>query len=172
MAAEIFFFANRLPAVCRFASLAIFAVVAIKTLVSFYVPRSMFYVPYWRNGIPSWRSNASPFGVRLCRGRYRNIHALDLFNFVVIDLGKNQLILARLECSCRGHRRLLGNTRGSRGRAAEPRSSGDREIRYMRSPRSVTMEPIGMPSRSLNAAIDFLRLRDHRLLSRDRPSVR
>ena len=28
----------------------------------------------------------------------------------------------------------------------------------MRSPRSVTMQPIGMPSRSLNAAIDFCAL--------------
>ena len=134
---------------CELSSLAIFAVVAIQfSLSSLLLPERHAHVLQQRQTL----------GVGLGRGGDGNIHALDLFHFVVVDLGKNQLILDAQRVIAAPVERLATTRRGNRARAAAPRSSADPEIRTCGRRAASPWQPIAMPSRSLNAAIDFLAL--------------
>ena len=123
------------------------------------------------NGKPSARSSARPSSSFVGRGDDGDVHAARAVDLVVVDLVEDRLLGQRRTCSCRCRRTAAATGRGSRGcAAARPTRSRSRNS-HMRSPRRVTLAPIGMPSRSLNCAMDLRRLADQRLLAGDRGEV-
>ena len=95
--------------------------------------------------------------VRLSRCYEANVHAADLVDLVVLDLGENELLLnaqavVASAVECVG---LMPRKSRTRGSATLNRRSMNSHIL---SPRRVTFTPIGMPSRSLKFATDFFAL--------------
>jgi hypothetical protein len=101
-----------------------------------------------------------------------NVHATDTIDLVKFDFREHDLLF--------DPHRVVATTIKRLG-AEKPRKSRIRgmviEIRrsrnsYMRSPRRVTLQPIGQPSRILKPAMDLRAMRDNRLLASDQLHVR
>ena len=108
-------------------SLAILAVVAIRVVLSCSCLDSLpRYLPERHAQLLQQRQ---PFGVGLGRGRDADVHALGLFDLVVVDLRERSTGPSCPACSCRGRRRTSSTRRGSRARAAAPRSPAGPETR-------------------------------------------
>ena len=85
-----------------------------------------------------------------------DVHPARLVHLVEIDLGEDELVAHAERVVAAPVERLRARRRGSRARAAARRETSRSRNSYIRSPRSVTIVPMGMPWRSLNAAMDFL----------------
>ena len=95
--------------------------------------------------------------VGLRRRHDADVHAARLVDLAEIDLGEDQLVaqtdrVIAAPVEAFGETPRKSRTRGSAMLMKRSRNS------YIRSPRSVTIAPMLIPSRSLNAAIDFFAL--------------
>ena len=107
------------------------------------------------NGKPNASSSALPCSLVDGGGDDGDVHAARGVDLVVVDLGEHDLLVepervvaAAVPATC------AGRPRKSRMRGMATPISRSRNS-HMRSPRSVTLQPIDWPSRSLKPAIDL-----------------
>ena len=123
---------------------------------------------FFRNGMPKRGEQRPRLVVGPGRRHDADVHALDLLDLRVVDLGEDQLVADAERVVAAAVERLAATPRGSRARAGSARFISRSRNSYIRCPRSVTRQPMAMPSRSLKFAIDFRARVTTRLLPGDR----
>ena len=106
------------------------------------------------NGKPSARSSARPSSSVGRRRHHGDVHAARAVDRVEVDLVEHRLLVQAERVVAVAVELLGDRPRKSRMRGSAIVSSRSRNS-HIRSPRRVTFAPIGMPSRSLNCAIDL-----------------
>jgi hypothetical protein len=112
------------------------------------------------------RERQSGVPLRVGGGDEAHLQAAGLVDLVVVDLGERQLLLQPQRVVAAPANELGEMPRKSRDRGKVMLVNRSRNS-YIRGPRSVTIAPIGIPSRSLEGGDRLLRPGHHRLLTGD-----
>ena len=108
-----------------------------------------------RNGIPKPRSSSRASSSLSVRGDDRDVHPLRRGCTCPDSTPGRPTARSGPGCSCRARRTRPDSARGSRAPAASASEISRSRNSYIRRPRSVTLQPIAIPSRSWKPAIDL-----------------
>ena len=101
-------------------------------------------------------SRALPSWSVFARGRNRTVIPRGFFHFVRLNLGENNLLSQTQRIIAAAIERAIGDPLEVAHSGQAPRESAGRETHTCARAASVTMQPIGTPSRSLKFAMAFL----------------